>query len=515
MDWTAGYASDIEYTAGFYQQQSPLFLHFASAINGYEPVALDRPFTYCELGFGRGVTVNVLAAANPQGRFYAADFNPAHVAGATDLAAAAGLNNLTLLENSFAELAEGKVANLPPFDFITLHGIYTWVNAENRRHIVNFLERYLKPGGIVYLSYNAMPGWSSAVPLQRFLVEYADLHPNRSDVQVKEAAQFVDRMVSAKAACFTGNPAIQYRLDMLKTASPQYLVHEYMHKHWQPLYHLDVARELAGAKLEFVGSADLPFAFEDLYLSADRKALLDTISDTPMRETAKDYLLNTSFRKDVFIRGARRIGPQRQIELLSRIGIALLAPPPSDSALVLKLPFGEVAGREDIYRPIVDALVRQPHTLSQLAALPALRQQNLMTLAQAAALLTASGYTSLYLDGNADAAVAGVRRMNRALARQTTYGGDFHVLSSALTASGVTANFVEQAVYLRIAGQDGQIDREGVAQSVFEQMITQGRRLVKDGKPIETDDALRAEVGRAVTVTLEHRLPVWRQLGII
>jgi SAM-dependent methyltransferase len=515
MDWTAGYASDIEYTAGFYPEQSPAFLHFAGIINGYEPIALDRPFTYCELGFGRGLTVNVLAAANPHGRFYATDFNPAHVAGAADLAATAGVNNLTLLENSFAELAEGKVADLPQFDFITLHGIYTWVNAENRRHVANFLGRYLKPGGMVYLSYNAMPGWSSAVPLQRLLVEHADLHPNRSDVQVKEAAQFIDKMVSVKAACFTGNPAMQYRLDLLKTASPQYLVHEYMHKHWQPMYHMDLVRDLADAKLEFVGSADLPFAFEELYLSADRKALLDTISDAAMRETAKDYLLNTSFRKDVFIRGARRIGSQRQNELLSRVGIALLTSPPGESALVMKLPFGEVSGREDIYRPIVEALAQRPHTLSQLAALPALRQHSLMTLAQAAALLTASKYVSLYIDGDAGAALPGVRRMNRVLARQTTYGTDLRVLASALTGSGVSASFLEQAVYLHIAGQDGQIDRDSVASSIFEQMIAQGRRLLKEGKPIETDDALRVEVGGIVAVTLEQRVPVWRRLGII
>lgn len=40
---------------------------------------------------------------------------------------------------------------LPQFDFITLHGIYTWVSRENRQHIVDFIARYLKPGGIVSL----------------------------------------------------------------------------------------------------------------------------------------------------------------------------------------------------------------------------------------------------------------------------------------------------------------------------------------------------------------------------
>jgi hypothetical protein len=129
--------------------------------------------------------------------------------------------------------------------------------------------------------------------------------------------------------------------------------------------------------------------------------------------------------------------------------------------------------------------------------------------------LTASKYVSLYIDGDAGAALPGVRRMNRVLARQTTYGTDLRVLASALTGSGVSASFLEQAVYLHIAGQDGQIDRDSVASSIFEQMIAQGRRLLKEGKPIETDDALRVEVGGIVAVTLEQRVPVWRRLGII
>ena len=165
MDWTAGYASDVEYTAGFYREQSPAYLNFVCVLNGFEPVALNKSFTYFELGFGRGLTANVMAAANPQGQFYAADFNPAHVAGARQLATSAHLENLILLENSFAELADGHVKGLPQFDFITLHGIYTWVTAENREHIVNFIARYLRPGGIIYLSYNAMPGWAATLPL--------------------------------------------------------------------------------------------------------------------------------------------------------------------------------------------------------------------------------------------------------------------------------------------------------------------------------------------------------------
>jgi hypothetical protein len=34
MDWTAGYASDVEYTTGFYAEQAPGYLNLVCALNG-------------------------------------------------------------------------------------------------------------------------------------------------------------------------------------------------------------------------------------------------------------------------------------------------------------------------------------------------------------------------------------------------------------------------------------------------------------------------------------------------
>jgi SAM-dependent methyltransferase len=513
MDWTAGYASDIEYTAGFYREQSPAYLNFACVLNGYEPVALNRPFTYFELGFGRGVTANVLAASNPQGQFYAADFNPAHVAGARALAATAQLANLTLLENSFEELARGQVADLPQFDFITLHGIYTWVTAENRQHIVNFIARYLKPGGIVYLSYNAMPGWSAALPLQRLLIEHADLYPNRSDVQIKHAAAFVEQLNAAKAAYFTNSPTLTHRLDTLKNGNAQYLVHEYLHRHWQPLYHADVARDMSAAKLEFVGSADLPYAYPGLYLNAEKQELLNAIPDASLRETFKDYFLNTGFRKDVFVRGARRMTLPRQVEWLQQVGLALLVPR-EESKLTMKLSFGEVNGKEELYGPVLDALAKQPHSLAELAALPALKGQSASTLAQVAALLTASGQTSTYFTST-KIAVDSAHKMNRALAAQTRYGDEYQVLASPLLGNGVTTNFVERLVYWVLSQQPREQDANAITRQAWQIMAAQGRRMVREGNPIESEEGNLAELGPQVKAVLASKVQIWRQLKLL
>ncbi|MBV6320440.1 class I SAM-dependent methyltransferase [Duganella violaceipulchra] len=514
MDWTAGYASDVEYTAGFYQEQSPHMLNFVNVLNGFAPVDLDGPYNYFELGFGRGLTVNLLAAANPSGRFYAADFNPGHVAGARALSKSAELDNLTLLENSFAELAQNAVADLPQFDFITLHGIYTWVTAENRRHIVDFIARYLKPGGIVYISYNALPGWTGSLPMQRLMVEYGDAFPNRSDIQVGDAATFMQQMAEAGARYFQFNPTSQARFDSLKTHNRNYLVHEYMHKHWQPMYHADVARDLAAAKLDFAGSAELPFIYTQLYLSAEQKALINRLPDPAMRETLRDYFLNTSFRKDVFVRGARPLGSLRRHEWLRKTGVALMVPRDKASA-EMKLAIGVVNSAPEVFDPICDALALRPHTLGELAALPQLQGRAFEDLVQTVVMLSASSQAVLYPAPDAVATPDAGHRMNRAIAAQTTYGDEYHALCSPLLGNGVATAYVPRLTYSLLQHHKGEVDVAMLAREGWRIMAAQGRTLTKQGVSIESAEENEQELRLAIEAIVRDTLPRWRQLKML
>ena len=118
--------SEVNYTHGYYGGLNPQLLSFLALWKGMSGVDSEREFTYFELGCGNGVTANVLAAANPHAEFYGNDFNAEHCRNAREVSRAGGLENLTILEKSFADLLE---MDLPRFDVIGLHGIYTWVGA--------------------------------------------------------------------------------------------------------------------------------------------------------------------------------------------------------------------------------------------------------------------------------------------------------------------------------------------------------------------------------------------------
>jgi SAM-dependent methyltransferase len=144
----------------------------------------------------------MVAAANPQMSFVGVDFNPIHIVAARALSEAARLSNIRFAEASFDELLEPRFADLGEFDIIALHGIYSWVAPSIRRAIVKFADARLKTGGVLYVSYNAAPGWMPRAPLQRLIFEYAKRHPTVPRTTTADALRFAKTIKDAGALYF-------------------------------------------------------------------------------------------------------------------------------------------------------------------------------------------------------------------------------------------------------------------------------------------------------------------------
>ncbi|AKU22913.1 class I SAM-dependent methyltransferase [Massilia sp. NR 4-1] len=519
MDWHEGYVDGIDYLADYFREQSPAHLNFACALAGVEPLPLERAFTAFELGCGQGLTSAILAASNPHGRFYAADFNPAQITAAQALAGQARLDNVQWLENSFAELAAGAVA-LPPLDFITMHGVYSWVNQENRRHIVRFIQRYLKPGGVVYVSYNALPGCSGILPLQRLLLEHTSLQAGGPSRQLAQAARHVAQLREAGAAYFADNDsaALRRHLKGLQESTPEshrYQAHEYLNRGWDALYHADVARDLADARLEYVSSADLCWSLPERYLTPPQRALLEEQTLPALRETVRDVLMNTAFRRDIFVRGTRRMHPLRQADWLGRCRLALSAVR-EHAVLSLNLPIGAVELEAALFDPMLDALAEGPRSLNELAQLPALRGKSMLEVARLASLLIDSEQVSVCpppaAAGDGGAAAG---RLNAVLARHACEDSRYRALAAPLLGGGVKTPLLQRLVHGALHALGAGAEADQLAAHVCRSLAQQEQAVQRDGCEPASADERRREVDTAVRAILALRLPVWRQLGVL
>ncbi|TWC67305.1 class I SAM-dependent methyltransferase [Herbaspirillum sp. SJZ099] len=514
MEWSNGYVHGIDYPVGFFPEQSPVHLSFACLAQGIEPVPLDGEFTYMELGCGQGLTSNVLAAANPQGRFYAVDFLPTQVRTAQDMAAAAGLDNLTVLECSFEAMAKGEIA-LPQFDFVTMYGVYSWVDRKNRGFIVEFLRRHLKPGGIVYLNYNALPGWSSALSLQRMLREFGRNDIYGRQAQLSQGNALVHSLVDGGAAAFANGKfnGLQRRLQALDTDDPGYLAHEYLNQGWDALFSIDVIQDMAQAKMDYVGSAELAYGFPSLYLTRAQQDLLAQQPNAGLRELVWDQICNSSFREDIFVRGARRLTPRERDGWLERCGIALTE---ASSRITLELPLaiGNIHADQDTYMPMIEALRKRPHSFAELAALPALRQhgRGLREVAAMAMLLSASRQAAPFFLSAAGQPRGAAERLNRLIASHSGESDRYQALASPLLGNGVPSGLLQRVAFDQLSQSMPQPEQWVAPMALA--IHRQGTHIHRGGVPLSAREEIHTELLALAQAISEQRLHVWKNLNM-
>ena len=301
-EWSRGYAADVTYRVAFQAAQTPSHLAMVCAMAGVDWQPRAR-MQIADLGCGRGYVVNTLAAANPDWTVLGFDHNPVHVAEGMQTAARAGLGNALFQEADLATISDAELDRIPPLDVVMLHGVWSWVSDAVREGIVRLLSRRLKPGGLAYLGYNALPGSGADFGLQRLLRHLAAQAGGSAEAamqRLREIAPALPLQPTAMLKRLLADPPV---------LEPGFVAHEFLTDHWRPVFQEDLAAALLPAKLDFVGSCNLFEALPNLYCEASEMALLTGLPEGAPREFLKDLCLPRGFRADVFVRGARRMDP--------------------------------------------------------------------------------------------------------------------------------------------------------------------------------------------------------------
>ena len=164
-----GYATELEYVNDFIPALNPLWIDFCLLLAGFDtPTHPDSTsFDYLELGFGKGNSLTLNASCS-EGSFLGNDFIPAHCEYAQHFIYASKANAKVYKDN-FEQLKQRLDGENLKFDYIVLHGVWSWISQENQRVILEIISTHLKEQGIVYVSYNCFPGWEGKYSLRHLL----------------------------------------------------------------------------------------------------------------------------------------------------------------------------------------------------------------------------------------------------------------------------------------------------------------------------------------------------------
>lgn len=443
-----GYITSLPFEYAYRSECAPAHIQFA-AFNRGVPFPTSRPLRYLELGYGTGISLNIHAAASP-GAYWGVDVNPAHAATAHELAEISG-SSLNVLQASFTDLLERP--DLPQFDVIVALGVWSWVSVANRQTILQLLRRNLVEGGIFCMNSIAMPGFSELAPFQRLMRlnlkrgGAAGTIVDKFDSGLKLASALQD----SGSEFFAPGSRAGRMLGRIRAVGRAGLVHEYLEEHWKPALFAETAAVLDEAGLRFVASTALVDQFDELNFRPDARALLASIGDPWLRETARDFLRSGHVKGDLYV---KRNEP---------LPVGVPARPPLDRGFILDLPAALAkkqsvatwAARIDLGEPpfgsILDLLGEAPYRpwcLSEIAGKCRIGEDEAI---RATMVLVGEGLVHLTQPPACiEAAAAACHRLNGEILRRALTEDRIHALASAVTGGGVRVSRLEQLFLLAL-----------------------------------------------------------------
>lgn len=509
-DWTVGYVADIAYTHGYYTELNPLRLPLAFLNAG---LAVPEVATACELGFGQGVSINLHAAASST-HWHGTDFNPSQVAGARELARNSGAGAV-LRDDAFSEYISRS--DLPDFDFICMHGIWSWISDENRSVIVDFLRRKLKVGGVLYISYNTLPGWADFAPMRHLLTQHAArMGAQGAGVakRIEGALDFANRLNETAPLFLRACTSVPARLEKMSKQSLNYIAHEYFNADWHPMYFSDMTKWLEPAKLTYACSAHLLDAVPELHLTSAQIDFLGQLQDVSLRETTRDFMVNQQFRKDYWVKGPRKLNPVAQAEAFRSLRFVLVSHP-NEVPKKLATVRGEAVLNSKIYPTVLATMAHhQPLSLAQIEQACAGQHIAFDQILQAVTLLLGiDAIAPVQNEKDADDASTHSSAINGYIQQQSRHSADFAHLASPVTGGGIIAGRL--ALLFLLALSEGNETPEQWAQYAMALMTAQGQKMFKDGSSLDSPEEILAELRSQAQSFGERKLPIFKALGIV
>lgn len=485
--WNEGYTSEIGYTYGCYRELSPFYQKYALTLAGFE--ISEKPINrFLELGVGQGLS-SVIHAATSGGEYCGNDFNPSQIGQAQVLASKTELN-CHLTDQSFEEMAYDE--DLPKFDNISLHGVWSWVSERNQGFITRLLAQNLEVGGSAYLSYNVTPGWSPVVPIRALMtqiVERATTEVEGINSRIATAIDTVRKLVELNPAYLVSNKGLDARIEKLLDNPTDYLAHEYFNSHWQCIPFNEMAKQMEELKLTWATSVNLPEQVPSLGLTPDQLNYFNGITDRVLAQTIYDIFVNQQFRRDIFVKGARRLSVARRASKLSDYSFI---PVKHKKEVVLSLTTanGQAHLNPEIYQPIIDILSDnsdRPLHFKKIREAVSVTAANDNQMFQALGVLTGFGYiTPCQSLRQVETVLPTTVKLNRQFCELSKQSGNYQYLASPVAGTGIIVGRMDQLFCLALI--EGVKQTKEIATFVWRILDQNDEKLLEGDKTLNSPE---------------------------
>ncbi len=248
-----------------------------------------------EIGCGTGGNIIPWAERYPHSSFVGIDVAGTHIETARRVADKAGLKNIDLRvgDISVCDVEKGT------YDYIVCHGVYSWVSEDVQRRILDVCKASLSPNGVVFLSYNVLPGWRQRGLIRDIMMYGASLESNSEpERKLESAARFLSLAASSRKKRDDPNGRyLEEAISRLQSSDSSYLFHEFLEENNAPCLFTEFMQRAQSVGLQFLSEARPAFMFPD-DLGEEEARFLETLRDDVIkREQALDIFRNRMLRE--------------------------------------------------------------------------------------------------------------------------------------------------------------------------------------------------------------------------
>lgn len=199
------------------------------------------------------------------------------------------LDNIRLIHQSITEWDDDS-----KFDFILCHGVFSWVARDVQDAILQLGRQRLSANGLMYVSYNSLPGWHMRGMVREMLQYHADRFASVTERVSQARALLTLLSRSADHQTRSYGAMIREEAELLSNLSDAYLFHEHLEQTNDPLYLHEFVSRVEQTGLQYVGDADLPSMLSERFDQETQGVLADV--SFVKQEQYMDFLRGRMFR---------------------------------------------------------------------------------------------------------------------------------------------------------------------------------------------------------------------------
>lgn len=303
---------EVPYPSKFFLQTHPDRLAAAGLLYGIQPAAVEN-CRVLELGCGNGSNLISHAYGLPNSKFVGIDLSEIHIDQANAAAKELALSNIEFRKMDVMEMTAETFGR---FDYITAHGLFSWVPEFVREKVLQLFHELLEPNGIGYISYNAYPG-AHTREMVRSLMRFHTRGIDDPEAKVERGISLLGMLAKNATEPEVFQRILQFEFRRHQQHDVADIFHDDLGECYRPFYFHEFAELLAQNGMQFLSEAEL-HASSRQGVSPEYNEFLDSMTDPIEREQYLDLLRGRVFRQTLFCRSDVKLDRNPTPEVIER-----------------------------------------------------------------------------------------------------------------------------------------------------------------------------------------------------